>query len=153
MFRLKTTDLRLSKVGVVLWIWIVLLYAALLQLYWMPAYLRAFLFLSIGTVGFLLLMHSIFKARCNSRPKIGIDEQGAFLFKNGQYERLLFVRANGIQLIATTLKQKSFLGQLFPTYKVIFFDSLSKVEYSTLRSFAAQQILLSRSEETKKRFE
>ena len=153
MFRLKTTDLRLSKVGVVLWIWIVLLYAALLQLYWMPAYLRAFLFLSIGTVGFLLLMHSIFKARCNSRPKIGIDEQGAFLFENGQYKRLLFVRANSIQLIATMFDKPNLFSRFWPAYRVIFFDSVSKDQYNILRSFAAQQILLHRSEEAKKRFE
>ncbi|MGJ8647887.1 MAG: hypothetical protein ACSHXJ_13390 [Marinomonas colpomeniae] len=136
-----------------LWVLIALCYAALFQLYWMPAFLRAFLFLFAGIVGLLSLFYSVVRARRGLRQKIGIDEQGAFLFENGQYKRLLFVRANSIQLIATMLDKPNLFSRFWPAHRVIFFDSVSKDQYNILRSFAAQQILLHRSEEAKKRFE
>jgi hypothetical protein len=153
VFRLKTTDLKLSKVGILLWVLIALFYAALFQLYWMPAFLRAFWFLFTGIVGLLSLFYSVVRARRGLRQKVGIDEQGAFLFENGQYKRLLFVRANSIQLIATMLDKPNLFSRFWPAYRVLFFDSVSKDQYNILRSFAAQQILLHRSEEAKKRFE
>jgi hypothetical protein len=125
---------------------LVVAYAALLQVYWMPAFWRALLYLSVG-LGWLALLIRIF---FQSSRQIGIDEQGAFLLNRGCYERLLFIRVNGVQLIAKVDQGQTFWGLIFPKYRVIYRDSVSGDQYKILRSYAAQQILLRRSEEAKK---
>ena len=123
-------------------------YAVLLQLYWMPVFVRAFLYVFAGVMAFCWLFYQLRK----TKKQIGIDEQGAFLFKRGRYIRLLFVRANGVQLIAKQDQGSMLLRYFWPKFHVIFCDSVKTETYRILRSFAAQQILLSRSEEAKKRF-
>lgn len=126
---------------------LVVAYAALLQVYWMPAFWRALLYLSVG-LGWLALLIRIF---FQSSRQIGIDEQGAFLLNRGCYERLLFIRVNGVQLIAKVDQGQTFRGLIFPKYRVIYRDSVSGDQYKILRSYAAQQIFLRRSEDAKKR--
>lgn len=147
MFSLKATELKRSWVGIGLGGIIALIYVALLQLYWMPAWWRALLFLCIGFVGVGLLLRSIRQPK----RKIGIDEQGAFLLARGHYIRLVFIRVNAVQLIAKEEKSTNFYDRFCPTYYVIYRDSLNEHTYRTLRSFAAQQMLLGRSEEARKR--
>ena len=130
-----------------LWLFLALAYVALLQIYWMPAFWRALLYLSVGLGGLVFIIRLF---RQPSR-KIGVDEQGAFLFDRGTYERLLFIRVNGIQLIAKVDRELVIWDRIWPKYRVIFRDSLSSEHYNRLRSYAAQQILLRRSEESKKR--
>lgn len=77
--------------------------------------------------------------------EVGIDEQGAFVKGKGQLQRVVFIRADSMQLIARVTTNATFLQRLYPRYVLIFRDSLSKEEYAILRSFASQQILLSRS--------
>ena len=124
----------------------VVAYVALLQIYWMPAFWRALLYLSVGLGGLVLLIRMF---RQPSR-QISIDEQGTFLFDRGSYERLLFIRANGVQLIAKVDRGQTFLDRIWPKYRVIYRDSMPRNQYKILRSYAAQQILLRRSEEAKK---
>jgi hypothetical protein len=114
----------------------------------MPAFWRALLYLSIGLGGLVLLIRMF---RQPSR-QISIDEQGAFLFDRGRFERLLFIRANGVQLIAKVDQDQTFIDRIWPKYRVIYRDSVGMEEYQVLRSYASQQILLRRSEEVKKRF-
>ncbi|QUX94744.1 hypothetical protein C0J08_04680 [Marinomonas sp. CT5] len=128
-----------------LWLVLALAYVALLQIFWMPAFWRALLYLSVG-LGGLVLMVQRFRQPLR---KIGIDDQGGFIFDLGVYERLLFIRANSLQLIAKVDKEKSLFRRVWPKYRVIYRDSLSSREYKILRSYAAQQILLRRSEEAK----
>ena len=130
-----------------LWLILALAYVALLQIYWMPAFWRALLYLCVGLGGLVFIIRLL---RQPSK-KIGIDDQGAFLFDRGVYERLLFIRANGIQLIAKVEREVVIWDRIWPQYRVIYRDSLSSEHYNRLRSFAAQQILLRRSEEGKKR--
>jgi hypothetical protein len=148
VFSLKTTELKCSWIGIGLWLFVVVAYVALLQIYWMPAFWRALLYLSIGLGGLVLLIRMF---RQPSR-QISIDEQGAFLFDRGCYERLLFIRANGVQLIAKVDQGQTFLDRNWSKYRVIYRDSVPGNQYKILRSYAAQQILLHRSEEAKKRF-
>lgn len=148
MFSLKTTELKCSWIGIGLWLFLLLAYAALLQIYWMPAFWRALLYLSVGLGGLVLIIRMF---RQPAR-QLGLDEQGAFIFDRGRYERLLFIRANGVQLIAKVDQEQAFLDRIWPKYRVIYRDSVGKEEYQVLRSYAAQQILLRRSEEAKKRF-
>lgn len=90
---------------------------------------------------------------CRSAIEVGIDEQGAYLFDGRYFFRLAFVRANGIQLIAKVETEPTFWWHgMLPPYRVIYCDNLPKSSYRRLRSFAAQQILLRRSENAKKRF-
>ncbi|RNF73739.1 hypothetical protein EBI01_08470 [Marinomonas rhizomae] len=124
-------------------------YAALLQVYWMPAYWRALLYLGGGLVGLTLLIRMLHKPL----RQIGIDEQGVFLLDRGGYERLLFIRANGVQLIAKADQEQTFWGKIWPKYRVIYRDSVGMEVYQVLRSYAAQQILRRRSEEAKKHFD
>ncbi|WP_421849183.1 hypothetical protein [Marinomonas sp.] len=114
----------------------------------MPAVWRALLYLVVGLGGLVLLIRMF---RQPAR-QIGIDEQGAFLFDRGGYERLLFIRANGVQLIAKVDQGQTFLDRIWPKYRVIYRDSVAVEAYQVLRSYAAQQILQRRSEEAKKRF-
>ncbi|RNF49024.1 hypothetical protein EBI00_13425 [Marinomonas hwangdonensis] len=90
---------------------------------------------------------------CRPVIKVGIDDQGAYLFDDRYFFRLVFVRANGFQLIAKVeTEQASWWHYVLPPYRVIYCDNLPKSSYRRLRSFAAQQILLRRSEDAKKRF-
>lgn len=84
--------------------------------------------------------------------QISINEQGAFLFNKGRFIRLEFVRTNSIQLIAKMHREQKLVGMIWPAYQVIYRDSISRDDYQLLRSYAAQQILLRRSEEAKKRY-
>jgi hypothetical protein len=151
VFSLKTTELKGSRIGIGLWLMTVLAYVALLQMYWMPVFWRALLYLCLALVGVVFLNRMYYKPL----RQIGIDEQGAFLFERERCERLIFVRANSIQLIAKVEKKtglwSQFLSITWPRYRVIYCDSLSAYQYQKLRSFAAQQILLHRSGEVKKR--
>lgn len=148
VFSLKTTELKCSLISIGLWLFIVVAYAALLQIYWMPAFWRALLYLSVGLGGVVLLVRTV----CQSSPQIGIDEQGAFLLNQGRYERLLFIRANSVQLIAKVDQGQAFLRRVWPKYQVIYRDNVTEDVYRILRSYAAQQILLHRSEMHKSRF-
>lgn len=106
---------------------------------------------------------------------VGIDEFGAYWHTSNNWQRLQFVRANGIQLIATPtstplpkkeskkelknepgkelkkrLKEGCLTHFLWPTYRVIYRDSVSDETYRLLRSYAAQKMMLRQSEEVKK---
>lgn len=121
-------------------------YAALLQLFWMPALLRACLLLGtfLAVLLFLLYQHK------HNEAHIGIHAEGAFLYKRGRVINLLFVRANSFQLIAKQEQQPKWLGWLWPQFYVVYCDSVGIEDYRVLQSFAAQQILLSRSGEVAK---
>jgi len=148
VFSLKATELRCSWIGIGLWFVVAATYAALLHLYWMPVFLRASLYFLVGLFAALLLYRLV------RQPvlQIGIDEQGAFLLQHGQYTRLLFIRANGVQLIAKEDKTQTIFDRFWPVYRVVYFDNVTEDQYRVLRSFAAQQILLCRSEDAKKHF-
>lgn len=146
MFSLKITELKPSWIGLSLWLLTVIAYIALLHVFWMPAFWRALFYVCIVLLCLTLLIRVFFiEKQC-----VGIDEQGAFLFKNGRYERLTFVRANCVQLIARTTQDEAFLARVWSSYRVIYRDSVQQDQYHILLSYAAQQILLHRSEETKK---
>ena len=149
VFSLKTTELKCSLISIGLWLFIAVAYAALLQAYWMPAFWRALLYLGIGLGGVVLFVRRF----CQPSPQIGIDEQGAFLLNQERYERLLFIRANSVQLIAKVDQGQTFLRRVWPKYRVIYRDSVTEEVYRLLRSYAAQQILLHRSEMYKNRFQ
>ncbi|MFT2099528.1 hypothetical protein ACMUMQ_14365 [Marinomonas sp. 2405UD66-6] len=123
-------------------------YAALFQLFWMPALLRAYLLLGTFLSGFAFLLYR----HKQDKAKIGIDADGAFLCKRGRVVRLLFVRVNSFQLIAKREQKSKLLGWLWPQFHVVYCDSVSAEKYRMLQSYAAQQILLSRSEEARKSF-
>ncbi|PYF78332.1 hypothetical protein DFP75_11223 [Marinomonas alcarazii] len=148
MFSLKTTELKGSWIGLSVWLLTVIAYMALLQVFWMPAFWRALFYIGIGLLSATLLIRAFFM----EKQRVGIDGQGAYLVKNGHYARLTFVRANSVQLIARVERGKSFVARIWPNYRVIYRDSVQLDQYHTLLSYAAQQILLSRSEEAKKRF-
>ncbi|SBS25870.1 hypothetical protein MSP8887_00278 [Marinomonas spartinae] len=81
---------------------------------------------------------------------IGIDEFGAFWQELQRIERLTFVRVNGVQLIATFASQESKLTRFFwPSYRVIYRDSVPYDTYRLLRSYGAQQMLRQRAEATR----
>lgn len=122
-------------------------YMALLQVFWMPAFWRALFYVGVGLLCTIILTCVFFI----ENQWVGIDEQGAFLYKRGRYERLIFVRANNVQLIARVDRGETFLKSIWPSYRVIYRDSVQLSEYHTLLSYAAQQILLRHSEEAKKR--
>ena len=63
-----------------------------------------------------------------------------------------FIRANGVQLIAKVDQGQTFLDRIWPKYRVIYRDNVEAEVYQVMRSYAAQQVLLRRSEEAKKRF-
>lgn len=130
-----------------LWFVIASAYAALFHLYWMPAFWRALFYIFAALFGVLFL----FRVVRQSTIQIGIDEQGAFLLKRGRYIRLFFIRSNGVQLIAKVDRSQVFWDRFWPVYRVIYRDNVTEAQYRTLRSFAAQQILLRRSEAFKKR--
>lgn len=96
---------------------------------------------------------------CQGPAHVSIDEFGAYWHTSNNWQRLQFVRANGIQLIATPmpklipekeLKEGCLTHFLWPTYRVIYRDSVSDETYRLLRSYAAQQMMLRQSEEVKK---
>lgn len=73
---------------------------------------------------------------------VGIDEFGAFWQEEQRIERLTFVRVNGVQLIATLASQETKLRRFFwPSYRVIYRDSVPYEAYRFLRSYGAQQML------------
>jgi hypothetical protein len=148
VFSLKTTELNVSWIAFGLWLFWVMVGLALLQLFWMPAFWRALLYLGVGGIGVAVLLH-LFR---QSSPQVGIDEQGAFILVRGQYKKLQFIRINAVQLIAKQPRESRLLDRFWPSYRVIYRDSLNEQAYRTLRSFAAQQMLLHRSEEARKRY-
>ncbi|MCV2403925.1 hypothetical protein OFY17_13720 [Marinomonas sp. C2222] len=81
--------------------------------------------------------------------QIGIDEQGAFVEGKGQLQRVAFIRANGVYLVARVTSFINAPKKWYPNYVVIFRDSVSKDNYAILRSFAAQQILLNPNKDQK----
>lgn len=99
-----------------------------------------------------LVIVFIFCFSYQTTQHVSIDGQGAFLLKKGRFIKLEFVRANSIQLIAKMCRGHRVVDLIWPTYRVIYRDSVSRNDYQVLRSFAAQQILLRQSEETKKRY-
>ena len=113
----------------------------------MPVFWRALFYILAGLFGVLFL----FRVVRQSSHQIGIDEQGVFLLERGCCKRLLFIRSNDVQLIAKVDRSLFFWDRFWPVYRVIYRDNLTKVQYRILRSFAAQQILLRRSEVFKKR--
>lgn len=78
-------------------------------------------------------------------PTIGIDENGAFWQQGVELYRMDFVRVNGVQIIAKVIGKRHWLQHVWPSYRVIYRDSLSHHDYRVLRSFAAQQKMLKRS--------
>ncbi|NLQ18947.1 hypothetical protein HGG82_15170 [Marinomonas sp. M1K-6] len=145
MFSLKTTELKGSRIGLALWLVTAIAYAALLRLYWVPVDWQA-LFYALACASGVWLVWFV---RRTSR-RIGIDDQGAFLFERGAYKRLVFIRANDFQLIARVDQGDRFWAQCWPVFRVIYRDSVDANQYQILRSFAAQQIVLRRSERPKK---
>lgn len=123
-------------------------YAALFQLFWMSELVRACLLLGIFLAGFAFLLYR----HKQNKAKIGIDADGAFLCKRGRVVRLQFVRVNSFQLIAKREQKSKLLGWLWPQFHVVYCDSVGAEKYRMLQSFAAQQILLRRSEEARKSF-
>ncbi|TYL48600.1 hypothetical protein FXV75_11985 [Marinomonas sp. IMCC 4694] len=87
--------------------------------------------------------------RCQVGIVVGIDEMGAFVMNKGQCERLCFVRANGVQLIAKEDRKSHFREWLWPKYWVIYRDNIAQESYLILRSYAAQQILQRRNDKAK----
>jgi hypothetical protein len=149
VFSLKATELKCSWIGIALWFVIASVYAALFHLYWMPVFWRALFYILAGLFGVLFL----FRVVRQSSHQIGIDEQGVFLLERGRCKRLLFIRSNDVQLIAKVDRSQFFSDRFWPVYRVIYRDNVTKVQYRILRSFAAQQILLRRSEAFKKRMD
>lgn len=142
----QTVELKGSWIGALLWLIIAVLCAGLLQRYWMPVVWRV----SILTMTGFVIVVFLFRVSHQVTQKIRIDEQGAFLLRKGRFIKLEFVRVNGIQLIAKLYREDKILDAIWPAYKVIYRDSVSRDDYQMLVSFAAQQILLRRSEEAKK---
>lgn len=142
----QTVELKGSWIGALLWLIIAVLCAGLLQRYWMPVVWRV----SILTMTGFVIVVFLFRVSHQVTQKIRIDEQGAFLLRKGRFIKLEFVRVNGIQLIAKLYREGKILDAIWPAYKVIYRDSVSRDDYQMLVSFAAQQILLRRSEEAKK---
>jgi hypothetical protein len=140
-------ELKSSWIGALLWFVIAVLCAGLLQLYWMPVVWRASILTMTGFVAVVLF----FSISHQVTQQISIDDQGGFLLKKGRLIRLEFVRVNSIQLIAKLHRENNIVDFIWPAYKAIYRDSVSRDDYHMLRSFAAQQILLRRSEEAKKR--
>lgn len=149
MYSQKIVELKGSLIGVFLWWIVAVLCAGLLQLYWMPVVWRASILSMMGLIGVFLLFRVIYQ---DAKLKISIDNQGAFLFKKERYIGLKFVRVNSIQLIAKVHRENKLLDLIWPAYQVVYRDSVSCDDYQMLRSFAAQQILLHRSEAAKKRY-
>ncbi|WP_187424888.1 hypothetical protein [Marinomonas sp. IMCC 4694] len=145
MFSLKSTELRPSWLSVALWLVIAATSAALLQRYWMPAFWRVSLFLC----ALMFVLVWCIRWRCQVGIVVGIDEMGAFVMNKGQCERLCFVRANGVQLIAKEDRKSHFREWLWPKYWVIYRDNIAQESYLILRSYAAQQILQRRNDKAK----
>ena len=120
--------------------------ALLLRLFWLPSTTWAMLLLSVLMILFYRLMR-----RVRVGPSfITIDENGAFWQQGSKVYAMDFVRVNGVQIIAKVMREGGWLGRIWPSYQVIYRDSLSYHDYRVLRSFAAQQKMLKRSEVTSK---
>ncbi len=132
-------------IGIGLWLLILAAYTVLLQIFWMPALWWTWLYLGGGLCGGGGLIYLI----CRPARQIGIDEQGTFLLESGVYKRLSFVRANAVQLIAKVEQGQTFWARIWPQYRVIYRDNVPANVYRVLRSYAAQHILLHRSEDAK----
>lgn len=131
-----------------MWTLVVLCAMALIQLYWMPVTWRIALYVCISLCASLVLVWAFQR----SAAEVGIDAEGAYLYKRGRFFRLVFVRANRVQLIARIeAEQVAWWHRVMPFYQVIYCDGLPRDSYRRLRSFAAQQILLSRAKDAKKR--
>ncbi|MCB5160963.1 hypothetical protein [Marinomonas algarum] len=144
MFSLKASRLKTSRLGVAVWLLVLVTCLVLLQGYWMPAVWRAFLLCGVVIVSLLGLIYTHRRAKY-----ITLNEQGAFLCQGEAYDPLIFVRANAIQLIAKRKRSVRVVDCVWPAYQVIYRDSLGAQEYAVLRSFAAQQILLGRHDNAK----
>ncbi|ETX10599.1 hypothetical protein MUS1_13530 [Marinomonas ushuaiensis DSM 15871] len=149
MYSQQTVELKGSWIGALLWLVVTVLSAGLLQLYWMPVIWRVSILSMMGFTVAFLFFRVIYQ---EVKQQIGIENSDVFLFKKECLIPLEFVRANGIQLIAKMHRENKILDVVWPAYKVIYRDSVSRDDYQRLRSFAAQQILLRRSEEAKKRY-
>lgn len=77
-----------------------------------------------------------------SRQSVGIDELGCYLYQANQRYPLTFVRFNSFQLIARYPREDALLDKLWPSYCVIYKDSVDRQCYGILRAFAARQKLL-----------
>ncbi|MDB4837540.1 hypothetical protein OAH87_03640 [Marinomonas sp.] len=139
MFSLKASELKRSKIGCFLWVSVALVYAAIFQLYLLPIQVK----LSIPLVAVVVVLFIL------PSKKIGLDEQGAYVIESARRCELVFLRANGVQLIARLAMGSPLINYYWPRYIVIFYDSLPKEQYADLRSFAAQQILLNRNDNEK----
>ena len=146
MFSLKTTALKPSLIGITLWFVFAGCCALLLQLFWLP--LETWILLIFSILG--ILFYCLARRLILGASAIGIDESGAFLKQGAVCYRLDFVRVNGVQIIAKVIKKDSLGSRFWPTYCVIFRDALPYYEYRVMRSYAAQQKMLKRSELTSK---
>ena len=148
MYNLPRTDLKPSKVAALLLSLVTFCYFILLHIFWLPAVLRAFLYAFV-LVFIVLYFFDVF---CKRKAQISIDQQVVSFTEwrasNNRAARassLRFVRANAVQLIACVQHENErWFHRLWPSYKVIFYDSLNVDQYAQLRSFAAQQIVLGR---------
>ncbi len=148
MYSLPRTDLNPSKVSALLLSLVIFCYLILLQVFWVPAALRAFLYVLV-LVFIVLYFFDVF---CKRKAQISIEQQVVSLIewrtssnKAVRTSSLRFVRANAVQLIACVQDENErWFHRVWPSYKVIFYDSLNADQYAQLRSFAAQQIVLNR---------
>lgn len=118
-----------------------------MRLFWFPP----FLWITISLLVFFLFVYFIARRLKLGMPHVGIDEKGVYWQEGGQSYRLDFVRVNGVQLIAKVRGNSRWQDGIWPSYRVIYRDSLSYHDYRVLRSFAAQQKILKRSEVTVKK--
>ncbi|MGO3346597.1 MAG: hypothetical protein ACTIM4_15395 [Marinomonas sp.] len=115
----------------------------MLQLFWLPS----FIWMTFFCIGLFLLCCFSVRRLVQGAPRIGIDDTGAYWQQGSARYRLEFVRVNGVQLIAKVSRQKiRWLDWFWPSYRVIYRDSLSYYNFRLVRSFAAQQKILKRSD-------
>ncbi|WP_147299448.1 hypothetical protein [Marinomonas pollencensis] len=98
----------------------------------------------------MILSYRLVRYLIGGALAIGIDEDGAFLKQGSAFYRLDFIRVNGVQLIAKQVRKDTWWQRFWPTYCVIYRDSLPYYEYRVMRSYAAQQKMLKRSKATSK---
>ncbi|MBR7889441.1 hypothetical protein J9B83_10860 [Marinomonas sp. A79] len=145
MFSLKATELKRSTISTAVWLMVTLCYLALLKLFWMPTIWWALLLLAVAIVW---LAVGVIGWR-QPAVTLSLHEDNAILCRGSQCQSLIFVRFNALQLIAKINRGSRWQDLLWPKFQVIYRDSLSPEDYQIVRSFAAQQILLHRSEENK----
>lgn len=121
---------------------VTLCYLALLKLVWMPAVWWAFILLGVAVawsvVGIIWWRQPL--------PTLSLHEQDATLCIGSRCQSVTFVRVNAIQLIAKMDQTSSWRSRFWPSFYLIYRDSLAPEAYQMVRSFAAQQMLLQRSD-------